>query len=216
MENFPSNSKMPRPIQPTPQTPAPAENEKRVEKPVVTGEVIRKKKPLGRRLVETFLSGEAPKSVFAHVAMEVLLPAARDMISNGAQEALDRILYPHGKTSSRQSTTIRQGANSVVSYNRMSSIRQDRPTVSNYARTTQNFDELLFPSRTEANAVIDEMLALLEKFNVVTVGDFFDLSGVSSEYTDRKFGWKDLRGAQPARKGGGYIVDFPSSPELLK
>lgn len=228
MDNFPSNSRMPRSTPPVPVTSTPADvpkpepetTEKRAEK-VVTGEVIRKKPGLGKRFMETFFSGEAPKSVIRHVGLNVLLPSGKDVLRDAVMEGLDRLLWPSGRSgsSSRTSTTIRNGINSVVSYNRMSQTnnQQSRPTVSNYARTTQNFDELIFPSRMEAETVIEHMYVLLEKYPAVTVGDFFDLAGITNiEYTDRKFGWRSLQGVQVVRSGGGYIVHFPDKPELLK
>lgn len=215
--NFPGNSKMPRPTPKAPPAPEQAENEKRVEKAVVSGEVIRKKKPLGRRFVESFFSGEAPKSVVGYVAMQVLMPAFKDMVADAGREAIDRILFPSGQNTSRSRSSFRQG-NSVVNYNRYSATnpaQPERASVSHHARTTQNFDELLFPTRLAAEQVLDEMFVLLEKYQAVSVGDFFDLANITPEYTDRKYGWTDLRGVVPVRRGGAFVLDLPR-PELLK
>lgn len=217
MEQFPANSKMPRVTPQDPQTPEPAEKEKRVEKAVVEGTVVRKKQSLGKRFANNFLSGEAPKSVFGYVAMQVLLPAARDMLFDAGREALQRVLYPSGGNSDTRRSGYRSSG-TVTAYNRYAqpaTVRAERTTVSHQARTAQSYDELIFPSRMDAEHVIDEMLILLEKYQSVSVGDFFDLANITPEYTDRKYGWKDLRGVVPIPRDGGFILTLPR-PELLK
>jgi hypothetical protein len=76
-------------------------------------------------------------------------------------------------------------------------------------RATHNFQEYVAGSRVEAEAVIDQMFDLLSQFQVVTVADFYDMIGESSHYTDQKWGWVDLRGAQVQRVTHGYLIDVP-------
>lgn len=218
MAEFPGNSKMPTKLT-SQAAPGPtADVEKRVEKPVVhEGDVIRKKQPLGKRFAKTFLSGEAPKSVMGHVAQTVIVPMVKDLISRGVQETLQRVLWPNGSSSS-SSSYYQNGP--VISYNRFSTpgptARTDqRTTVSHQGRTAMKYDELVFPSRTHAEQVIDAMMPLLEKYKFVTVGDFFDLAGVSAEWTDRDYGWRDLRGIVPIPCQGGFQLNLPR-PEHIK
>lgn len=213
---FPGNQKMPKSNPPQAPERAADANEKRVEAIVGEGEVIIKKPSLSKRFAKTFFSGEAPKSVVSFVFQQVLVPAARDMVFQAGREALQRVLYPGGAGSDGRSAYSQNGP--IVSYNRFSApvaVRAERTTVSHQARTTQSFDELVFPSRTQAEAVIDEMLVLLKKYGHVTIGDFFDLSGVTPEYTDRNYGWKDLRGVVPLPCNGGYQLNLPR-PEIIR
>lgn len=217
MAEFPANSKMPK----TNPAPGPAADvEKRVEKPVVEGTIVRKqKKGLGKRFVEVFFSGETPRSVASNIAMQVVLPAARDMLFTSGRDALHRLLYPTG-SDTRGSSWRSSGP--VIAYNRYMQApsaqqpqAQQRTTVSHQGRTMGNYDELVFPSRSHAEQVIDEMLLLLEKFGTVTVGDFFDLAGVSTEFPDRDHGWRSLQGVAPIPRDGGFILNLPR-PERIK
>lgn len=218
MGEFPANSKMPRTPQGPPQTPPQAENEKRVEKPVVEGVIVRKaKKSVGRKFSELFFSGETPKSVAENVAKGVLIPAFRDMLFTAGRDALQRVLYPNG--SANNSSAWRPGGGPVIAYNRYAQPTpaaqpEQRTTVSHQARTMGNFEELIFPSRMHAEQVVDEMLRLLEKFGTVTIGDFFDLAGVSTEFPDRTNGWRNLQGVVPIPRDGGFILNLPR-PERL-
>lgn len=217
MGEFPANSKMPRTPQGPPQTPPPAENEKRVKEPVVEGVIIRKsKKSLGRKFSELFFSGETPKSVAANVATGVLIPAVRDMLFTAGRDALQRVLYPGGNAAS--SNGWRPGGAPVVAYNRYAQSapapQPERATVSHQARTTGNFEELLFPSRTAAEQTVDEMMRLLKEYQTVSVGDFFDIAGVSTDYPDRSHGWRNLQGVVAIPRDGGFILNLPR-PERL-
>ena len=52
------------------------------------------------------------------------------------------------------------------------------------------------------------------RFGEVTVADLYDLVGISSDYTDRKYGWTDLATAKPIRVRGGYLLDLPRAKLL--
>ena len=72
----------------------------------------------------------------------------------------------------------------------------------------RSFDDVYFDSRGEAELVRDGMLEALDVYKQVTVADFYDLAGVTTEFTDNKFGWVDLRGIEVRRspRYGYYIV----------
>lgn len=70
-------------------------------------------------------------------------------------------------------------------------------------------------TRVEAEETLTQMFDLLEKFDAVTVADLYELSGISSNYMDHKWGWTDLRGSNVTRTRQGYLLDLPQ-PEPLK
>lgn len=88
--------------------------------------------------------------------------------------------------------------------------------MSRRARANFDFDEIILPTRVEADQVLERMFDLLDKYEIVTVADLYDLVGVDSNYTDEKYGWEDLRGADVDRLSrGGYLLDLPR-PEPLR
>ena len=58
------------------------------------------------------------------------------------------------------------------------------------------------------------MEELLERFDVVSVADLFDMAGISCNYTDNKYGWTDLRNARVERVRDGYIINLPRATSL--
>lgn len=221
MENFPSNSKMPQkpPNEERPGPEEPPRAEKRVES-VVQGEVVRRKKPLGKRFAETFIGGSA-KAAGAYVFYDVLIPALRDTVSDMITQGVDRLIHGEStRSASRRTSVYGRSSSPYVSYNRVSTSRREesrepRDRLSHRARSTHDFDEILLDTRAEAEQVIDHLYDLLEKYGFATVQDFYDLVEVSGTYTDQNWGWTELRGAQPRKVGGRYLVDLPR-PELLK
>lgn len=82
------------------------------------------------------------------------------------------------------------------------------------ANVGYNYEDLVFETRGDAELVLSEMDDMLEKFKVVSISDMFDFAGVSSNYTDNKYGWTDLREAYVERCRDGYCIRLPR-PQAL-
>ena len=208
MDQFPSNSKRPERSR---------EEPKNVGR-VVQGEVVRRKTPIGRRMTQNFIGGDA-QSVWGYMIGEVLVPAARDMISDALTGGIERAIFGTSAGRHRSSShgrggrTDYQGISSRGS--RVVNPRDEpRREMSRRSRSTHNFDEIVLEQRVEAEEVLDRMDAWLDKYNFVSVAEFYELCGVSGNYTDQKYGWTDIRGASIHRVRGGYLIKLPP-PEPL-
>lgn len=191
--------------------------EKQVQKIVQSG-VQRRKKPLGKRLAETFVGGDA-KSVWGFVTLDVLIPAAKDMFADAVSQGVERMIFGEARSTSRR--TGRRPNDPYISYNRYSNTRRQEPprdprhSISRRARASHDFDEIILATRVEADEVIDRLFDLVSKYESATVADLYDLVGISGSYTDDKWGWVDLRGAGVTRVRNGYLLDLPK-PEPLE
>jgi hypothetical protein len=200
---------------------APTQNEKKIQQ-VVQSDVVRRKKPLGKKLAETFVGGDA-KSVWGYVAFDVLIPAAKDMFADAVSQGVERMIFGEARSYSRR-TGRRPNDPSYISYNRMSNSRRvggppdDRHrheiSMSRRARASHDFDEIILGTRAEAEEVIDRLYDIVSKYEMATVADLYDLVGITGNYTDEKWGWVDLRGAGVNRIRSGYLLDLPK-PEPL-
>lgn len=223
MEEFPSNSKADRQTRPTrteyvkktsvttEQAPAEPE-EKKVEK-VTTGQVIVRKKGLGKRFSETFFAG-AGQGVARYVVMEVLIPAAKDAIFDAFSQGLERTLFPDQAGGRRSGRRGGPSSTGWTNYNSMSSgARRPEPReLSRQARSQHNFQEIYLATRVEAEHVLDRLYDLVEKYEQATVADLYDLVGINVNdiaYTDNKWGWTDLAGSRIVRTRHGYTIDLP-------
>lgn len=194
--------------------------------PVVTGGVRRRKTPLGKRFAETFVGGDI-NNVVSYVVFEVLVPAAKDTISDAFSQGIDRMLFGESRGSRRSSGRTGTGTNGYVSYNRMATSATKtrsgldefaRREPSRRARQTHDFDEIILDSRHEAEEVLTRLYDLLETYEAATVADLYELVGVTPNYTDAKWGWAvgGLQGARVERtRGGGFLLDLPK-PEAIE
>lgn len=208
---FPGNSKMPRP-----QTPVP--EEKNVES-VVTNSVEKRKKSLFKRFTEIFIGGDS-KSVVHYVVMEVLVPQAKDMMSEAVSSGFERMIYGESSPGRRRGSGSRPSG-SPTPYNRYA-VRGNNPigrAGSGDHRPiaearTQRVDDILLATRVEAETVLDRLYDLLKEYESASVADLNSLVGLSSNYTDQKWGWMDLHGSQVRRVRDGYILELPKIVSL--
>lgn len=185
-------------------------NEKKVEK-VVSEPVVRKKKSFGRKLADIFIS-EDVGDVKSYLMYDVLVPAVKENIADAINGAVGMIFFGEvnrrssGRNSNRNNTKVNYGG-----YFNGGNERRERMPKSyreeGGGRTRT--EDIIIPSRADAEQVLDEMFELLDKYKQVTVADFYDMLDISSEFTDHKYGWTDLRGARVVRVRNGYRIDLP-------
>ena len=184
--------------------------EKHIEQ-VTTGEVRRKKPSLRKQFKDTFISGSIRGSL-SFVVLDVLLPAAKDMVVEAVGEGARQLFFGEGRRYRGGSTPPPSGPYGQVNYRGYSTPSRNpsaQRAMSRRARAAQNFDEIVLDSRTEAEEVIDRLYDLVGKYDTATVADLYELVGLSASHTDYKWGWADLHGAGVSRIRDGYLLDLP-------
>ena len=185
----------------TEQKDAPADK-KKVEK-VVKGAVKTRKKSGVSKLKDTFIS-EDVSNVKSYILMDVLIPAAKKAISDIVRDGIDMILY--GDTHRGHSSS----SASYVSYRSYSDRdRRDNRYESSRSRTIYEPDDIILESRVEAEEVLERMNELLDNYGIVSVADLYDLVGKSCDYTANRYGWTNIRNAEPVRVRDGYLLKMP-------
>lgn len=185
---------------------AAASEEKRVEK-VVSGAVKTKKRSEIRKFTDVFVAEDA-QNVKSYIIGDVLIPAFKKAVSDAITSGVDMILYGSTGRSERRSSTSR------VSYRQYYDNREDDRR--SYDKTRFEYDDIEFTNRGEAETVLDEMLATIERYGVVTVADMYDMVGLRPPYTSHKFGWTHIRNVNDivTRVRGGYILKLPRAMPL--
>lgn len=214
-DEFPSNSSRKPPVEKR----IPDAQDKQVKK-VVVGEVVRRKKPLSKRMREMF-TGEEDGSIGEYVLVDMIIPALKDLIADVIIGSTERKLF--GQASGRRHR--RPGGNGPANrfaYDQVgrnpvgrASGRDEGRGLSRNARARHDFDEIVIPTRPEAEEVLTQMFDLIDRYNEVSVAEFFELVGVPGNFADRRHGWTDLRGSRVSRaNGGGYVLDLPPTEVL--
>ncbi|MCI8992248.1 MAG: hypothetical protein HFG80_05895 [Eubacterium sp.] len=182
-------------------------SEKKVDK-VVSGSVKARKKSEIQKFADVFIQEDVQK-VKSYILMDVLAPALKKAISDIVTNGIDMILY--GETG----RTKKSGTASKVSY-RSYYDRQDerRDYGSIRTRTGYDYDDIVLDNRGEAEEVLSRMDELISTYGLVSVADFYDLVGVTGNYTDNKYGWTNIRSASVVRVRDGYMIKLPRALPL--
>lgn len=216
MEDFPSNSirgKLEQNDEP--------EDTKGITK-IVTGEVITRKPSGFKRLRQSFIRGDAT-SVSEHVLWNVLIPAAKDTLADMGTTFIDMMIYGErrGRTPGGSAPSSGQGSTSKFNYNGISSggsrlVLGGPPERVEIPGGRYTPTEVIVSSRAEAEAIVEEMLKIIEKYNAVTVADRNRMMGISSQYTDDKWGWTSLENAHLKRVRDGVLLVLPNPEDLTR
>lgn len=176
---------------------------KKVEK-VVHGRVRTKPKSGVSKITDVFISEDAA-NVKSYIVMDVLVPAVKKAISDIVRDGIDMILY--GESRGRKSS-LASGYVSYRDYSRSDDRDRFRDSRS---RSSYAHDDIILDSRGEAEEVLTRMDELIDTYGNVSVADLYDLVGKSSEYTDNKYGWTNIRNAEPIRVRDGYMLKLPKA-----
>lgn len=197
MEEYKSNSHKSR------QTQVDDIPEKKVEK-IISGSVKSKKKTGLQKITNVFVP-EDVDDVKSYIFEDIVVPAVKDIIL----DAVRAFLGVNGSSRGKASTA------SKVSYRKYYEDR-DRRDYGNTpkTRTGYDYDDIILESRGEAEDVLARMDELIATYQLVSVADFYDLVGVSGNYTDNKYGWTDIRNASVIRVRDGYMIKLPKALPL--
>jgi hypothetical protein len=197
----------------------PAETPKKIEK-VVTGQVIRRKKPLGRRFTELLVGGPEREGggVLGHVMNDVFVPALKDTLRDVVTQFIEGMLY-NGERPSRTARPNRYNTSvtSHVSYDRYAS---SKPAGNPSARADRrrrdplDLDEIVLEFKIEAEAVADQMFGIVRDYGSVSVADLMEMMDRTPAFTDQKYGWTDLTGMNIRRVRDGYLLVLPEVQDL--
>ena len=178
--------------------------EKKIE-PVVSGKAIVKKRTGITKLADVFLP-EDVDSVKSYIIFDILIPKIKSGIHDIVSEAWDSFCGISRRSGSRSTAS----KVSYVSYDKYS--RGDKQPETP-RRSGVNYEEIVFPTRGDAESVYDRMAELCDTFNAVSVADMYELADVPNDnYTLNKYGWTSMEGAQVIRlSGGGFAIKMPKA-----
>lgn len=178
-----------------------SQEERKIEK-VIKGTAKIKKKSEFSKLADVFIS-EDVKNVKSFILMDILVPTVKkailstiDMILNGGGGSYD---YSRGSSGSK------------VSYRKYYDDRRDERRYEDNSRSKTRFDynDIMFESRGEAEAVREQMFEVIERYGFVTVADLYDMADLTQPYTSNRYGWTNIRNSEVVRVSGGYIIKLP-------
>ncbi len=180
--------------------------EKKFEKLVTNPTELRRKNELEK--IGSAVSG----SIFT----DIVKPAAKEALSDVVAHMFDMLedtirikLFPDGG-GGRGRTRRRYGES--ASYAGYYKRGRDRERSYANARSMFDVDDVIFRTRGEAETVLYSMDEAIDRYTMVTVGDFYDMSDIDTTnipHTVHKYGWTDIRNARIVPTRGGFAIKFP-------
>ena len=179
-------------------------------KPVTTNVVI-KKEGEATKFRKRFFAEDA-KTVGGHVVESVVIPSLQKLLSDAVKGAIDWLIY--GSKGNRSATNTFNGISYTNYWNRglnNSPVYSNPMVGNNQASQTAVFavNNVIFPERAQAEEVLLRMKEAIFNYGMVSVADFVDLIGQRCPFTDQKWGWRDLSGADVIRVNDGFSIRFP-------
>ena len=172
-------------------------------KPIVKGEV-KKKDSLKSKVLSTFIH-EDRDSVLEYAVMDVIVPMLKEAALNVVNGTLSMLFYG-------------DAGKGKVNYNKAStaSYRQNGGQRTNYNQesTRSDADGIILATRADAVAVLNQLRDTIADYERATVADYYDLVGISSNFTDNSFGWTNLDSAYVSATRGGYTIILPKARAL--
>jgi len=193
-----------------------AKGDKRLVK-VVTGEVIRKPETLGHKFRNVFFGGDIKASA-RFVAADVMLPAFRDLLVDAIVNGAKGVIYGD-TTARRRSAEYRPRVQYSNPINRSSTrdLREPRdrraylPDQPHPYRNQERIDrqDIVLARKEDAEIVVERLIDVVDKFEVASLADYYELVGLPSSHVDHKWGWTYLNNIEIRQTRDGYIIDLP-------
>ncbi|QFG09158.1 hypothetical protein PBI_SPORTO_50 [Arthrobacter phage Sporto] len=188
---------------------------------IVDADLVQNKKPLGRKIAETF-GGESLRTVRDSIVTEVILPQFKEMLFDSLITGARRSIFGSDRNGAANDRA-RGTKYGTQQYNQMyvspnkgyggSAPSQQRAAEAD-TRGPNEFRDFLFQSRGQAEEIIDNLIAVLDQYGTVSVHELKAMIGKTGEFTDQKWGWKNLNQAGVIRDGHGYRLDLPKLVSL--
>jgi 16S rRNA G1207 methylase RsmC len=178
--------------------------ERKLEK-VISGNAKQKKKTETRKFAEAFIKDDLG-SIGSYIVTDVIVPAIKRTI-------LDSVKALLGDTGGSRTATPASKISYRSYYDREDDRRKDYTTL---AKAGYDYDDILFETRGDAEAVLDAMTDLVNsQYGIVSVGDLYDLANMTTDnYTINNYGWTNLQGAKVVPTRDGYMIKLPRALPL--
>lgn len=178
-------------------------------------QATRQQLPLSRRIARSLLNEES-RDIGSYILYDILIPAAKSMITESIQSGIEMVVY--GESTPRKRSSRDRGGPTVNygAYSNRDTRRDERPQ-KRFSRSRFNLNEIVFKNGSDCSDVLSALCDHIEEYEQVSVAEFYDYAGVEGgSWTDHKWGWtgSDLSDAYCTHTRGGYIIILPEPKEL--
>ena len=187
-------------------------NEDKHIDPVVTGNVeVNERSSVWRDIAD----------IFGGLWADVLKPALKDTTFNMVEEGARRAIFRDEDDDDYYYRGYGRYGNRRRDYNAVSRRRSSEYKGSNRQRSAgaprsrYDVDEILFDNYADAEAVTVILEEQLDRYEQVSIGEYYSACDLDPVSTDFNRGWYDLRGMEIVKAGHGkWTIVFPKAQPL--
>lgn len=176
--------------------------------PVLSGEVIMRKTPIGRKLKQIFLGGDF-KGAAKSTIYNTVIPDMRELIFDSFVGFVKSVVFPTGRDAQRSRSPI--NTTSRTSYNmpipRSAMLPHQPPFLSRHGR--MQMEDIILPLKEDCEAVLEYLSDIIDKDKVATKADLMHFFGRPWDFTAQSWGWGFLGNAEIVQLREGWLLDLP-------
>lgn len=175
---------------------------------------IRKKKSIGRKLMDKLFSDD-PIGVSERVKNEIIWPGLKELSYEIFMSTVSMIFWGEVRGGGRSRPGSRNIRNDrYEDYGRYSDSRGRSQSMPQNHRSSYDYGEIIFRSKEAAEDALAYLRECIDRYNRASVADLNEASELSSKYTDQYHGWYDLRDAGVYPTPDGWMLDLPPTNPL--
>lgn len=182
---------------------------------IVTGPVIKREKGTWLKFKGIFFGGDFRTSA-VHVVGDVFWPTLRQMAFDIVTEGAKGVLFGESGYRRRQPTNYgsRYRYDTPNALPRpdprysgpISRLPDQRPT---YRAPQREMSQIILYSRSEAENVLERLTDIIDKYEVVSLADLYQLLNLEVNPIDNKWGWTYLHNTEIRQVRDGFLLDLP-------
>lgn len=179
--------------------------EKTKLQPVISGTVTTRKKTGLQNIGSIVYDNLQKNNVKKHIIDDIILPTILDIVNTGLAGAF-------GLEPTRTRRTLDSVVSTVRSSEYWNASNSKGSTV--VVRTAYDFDNPVYSTLSDAQTVLENLIACADHYGQISVSDIMELSAKVPSSTDYKYGWKNLNNVDIVHVTEGYMIRMPRPTPL--
>ena len=141
---------------------------------------------------------------------DIIIPGVKTLIFDTLTDMLDIMLFGgNGAPIGRYSGSNRVKKSSQTSYSKYYDDRKPKNDYRSYRDAPRDPDDIILDTRAQARDALEELDYIIHKYGQASIANFYDIVGVTGEWTDNRYGWTSLRGASIKPVRDGFMIILP-------
>lgn len=175
-----------------------------------------RKQSLARKFLRYILA-DTIETARERTIKDVLLPGIRNLIFDTGNEMMAMLLFPGESdrpSGYRGGYSKRKGERTSYDKYYRDKDRRNSTRRESYRDSAYDPDDIILDTRAQANDALDELDFIIHKYGQASIANFYDIVGVTGEWTDNRYGWTSLRGAGVKPVRDGFMIILPPTRVL--